>query len=93
MNTYILGMVATLLEAHGVARIDAQRLRRTNTRVRDILARWQITRRRINSKDFTGRLITVRERRRSIGAAGTAKGAGGQVLTGDTLALDTRVTK
>jgi len=51
----------TLLEAHGVARINAERLRRTDTRVGDVLARRQITGRRIHRKNFAGRLITVGE--------------------------------
>jgi len=85
-------MVVTLLEAHGVARINAERLRRTDTRVGDVLARWQITGRRIHRKNLAGRLITVGERRGRIGAARTAKGACRNVLAGDTLALNTRTS-
>ena len=83
----------TRLKAHGVARIDIEWLRRTNTRVGDVLARRQIARRRIHRKNLAGRLITVGKRRGSIGATGSAKGTGGEVLTGDTLALNTRTSK
>jgi len=31
---------ATRLKSHRIARIDAERLGRTNTRVGDVLARW-----------------------------------------------------